>query len=985
MKNKRIPDVGRDYRLLKSIGTGSFGEVWQAEAPGGVLVAIKVIRGLLTDEEAQNELKSLDVIKNLHHAFLAQPQAFWVVDNRLVIAMELADGNLRHRLKECINQGQPGIPPAELLRYFFEAADALDYLHENHVVHRDIKPDNLLLRNKHVKVADFGLVRENSQMMMSMSVCGTPGYMAPEVWGGRGGPASDQYSLACAYAELRLGRMLFPHRNFESIKFAHRRERPDLTPIPAAEQEVLFRALSKDPEDRFATCTEMVEALEEALADLLPPRSPSGSRPRVSKLPASTQQGTLPEDPRRTHAAPPNAVLSIEAPAPAQERTLAPRGKTLADDLPRTLPPAMPLPTPSSAPEFPASNGTAPPEEVGSAPPVSAAADWHRDVPEPPSRRWVIGLCIILGLLPLVALVWYMFGDWSRHDVPSPGRPSFSGRALLVGVRQPGKDWPGFRFAETDVAHLGRVLQAAGYPAGEVRTLTSSRGRIDQNTAPTADQVRAGLAWLVRDNRASDTLLVALAGHIVKFEGEPEHYFCPEGADLAQTKTLIPLSELVHTLAPSPAGCKMVLIECRNELPANHRLATEHPLARPRPWQEPDLQQPPEGVAILFSCSGEKGTGYIHESDRAGVFYSFVTRGLQGEADQDGDGEVTAAELAGYVPGAVVDYTLKAYGGKETKQQEPSLVGKAVEARLAVPGPALGHYLRGLERMSMKDWDGAGAEFSRAITDAPGYVEAYLRRAETRYYRQPGARGKAADYDEMIADCNEVQRLDPTCPAAPDYRGDALARQARLAKDRARQTERMEAAVKAYKEALDRDPDYAATWNSRGLALLNLGNYARARMELARNILNAYVTILLQNQPIAAASCTSYFLKARVHYDEARKDLESALLLAPRKTAFLHENLGKAHFALEEYNQAHKELTKAINLEPDAIRYVLRGRILAAQGNHHDAINDFTDAIRLNPNYAAAYGYRAKSYEAQNQTAFADQDWAEYKRLSTPK
>src|SRR5262249_20866643 len=140
-----ILPVGGGYQLLKRLGRGTFGEVWQATAPGGIPVAIKVLLRPVDDELAQRELKSLELIKRLQHPYLLQTQAYFPFEERLLIVMELADGSLRDRHRQCLKEGQTSVPVQELVRYFLESAEALDYLHGARVLHRDIKPENILV------------------------------------------------------------------------------------------------------------------------------------------------------------------------------------------------------------------------------------------------------------------------------------------------------------------------------------------------------------------------------------------------------------------------------------------------------------------------------------------------------------------------------------------------------------------------------------------------------------------------------------------------------------------------------------------------------------------------------------------------------------------------------------------------------------------------------------------------------------------------
>jgi hypothetical protein len=190
--------------------------------------------------------------------------------------MELADGSLQDRFKEYRAKGQSGIPPEELLAYFSEAAEALDYLRKEKLAHRDIKPQNLLHLKGHAKVADFGVARHQENTVdHTMNVGGTPAYMPPEMWRGDISVHSDQYSFAVAWYEMRTGRRVFDAKTPIDIAQQHLSGTPDVSGVPPAEQQVLLRALAKDPAQRYPGCKEFVQDLAVTLRPKAAPPPPS--------------------------------------------------------------------------------------------------------------------------------------------------------------------------------------------------------------------------------------------------------------------------------------------------------------------------------------------------------------------------------------------------------------------------------------------------------------------------------------------------------------------------------------------------------------------------------------------------------------------------------------------------------------------------------------------------------------------------------------
>ncbi len=225
-------------------------------------VALKLLAAPLTEDEAFRErfLEESQLAASLDHPNVVPIYAAGETGDELYIAMRYVEGqDLRVRLRA------GALDPKRAVRICSQVADALDFAHDRGLVHRDVKPSNVLLdANEHVYLADFGLTRRVGEgRTADPALFGTIDYVAPEqIRGDEIDGRADVYALGCVLYECLVGSSPFRRGSDAATLFAHLEDAPP--PLPILD-EVLSRALAKAPEERQRTCGELIEEAREAL------------------------------------------------------------------------------------------------------------------------------------------------------------------------------------------------------------------------------------------------------------------------------------------------------------------------------------------------------------------------------------------------------------------------------------------------------------------------------------------------------------------------------------------------------------------------------------------------------------------------------------------------------------------------------------------------------------------------------------------------
>lgn len=269
------PTLGK-YRLLEKLGSGGFATVYKAENTNlGNEVALKVMNPhLFQDESTVARFKQEARFSvQLDHPNIIRVLDLEEADEQLFIVMEYVAGTNLSQLLETNSL----LPLAQVIQITRQIAAALDHAHSRHLIHRDVKPSNVLVRSDGVvKLTDFGIVKavEGTKITQTGTTIGTPAYMSPEQMVGT--PVdhrSDLYSLGVVLYEMITGKVPFDGDTPVAIGYKHVHESPPLasTLHPRAKGKleiILNKALAKKPEDRFQSGAEMAQALIQAVEEL---------------------------------------------------------------------------------------------------------------------------------------------------------------------------------------------------------------------------------------------------------------------------------------------------------------------------------------------------------------------------------------------------------------------------------------------------------------------------------------------------------------------------------------------------------------------------------------------------------------------------------------------------------------------------------------------------------------------------------------------
>jgi serine/threonine protein kinase len=611
------------YEILEEIGRGGMGRVYKArQIKLNRLVAVKMILAgrYATPDEMARFRREAETVARLQHAHVIQIIDMGEHDGEAFVVFEYVEGGT---LAQKLN-GKP-LPAAEAAKLVEILARAVGAAHRRGILHRDLKPGNILLTADGMpKITDFGLAKcldAASQRTPSGAILGTAGYLAPEQADGQGrqvGPAADIYALGAILYELLTGRPPFRGPTpLETVLQAISK-----APVPPAKVQpgiprnlelICLKCLEKEPADRYATAEELADDLHSwPTLGHLPPRAPMRHR-KVGKLIGhfTNQIGLV-------------AALLITALALLLAslfvRTTSRNGGRHAGLVEGQADVAAEIVVPGRHSEH------SRPPEMGTRP------------KRPEIEKQRAELVKILASRAKETMHERKRAIQAQANVPAGARRV----ALLVGINSyDNRNFPDLLYAERDMQELASLLRQ-DY---QVHMLLGT-GAYGQRA--TKHNIERALNELLRSGLSKDdTVLIAVVGHGQQFAVQrdgsrrDEVFFCARDSVSGDAATMVNLSGLIERLAERGGGTNLLLIDACRADPDSTR--------GPGIDGDPVLNLP-RGMALFFSCSkGERAEESTKAGGGHGLFFHFVLEALRNEGIRNANRELTWSALVFHV------------------------------------------------------------------------------------------------------------------------------------------------------------------------------------------------------------------------------------------------------------------------------------------------------------------------------------------------
>lgn len=333
MTSGKLIQLGR-YKIIEPVGTGNYAVVYKAQDELlDRVVALKVLKDEVSsdDQLVKRFTREARAMANLIHAHIALVLDMGQIDGKFFLAMRFVEGIPLDQV--ILQRGK--LPWAEAMKIIGEIGDALDYAHAHGIIHRDVKPKNIIISQKEGSVlTDFGFVKavnDASFLTNTDAIIGTPQYIPPEIWRNEpAGPASDQYSLACVFIEMVEGRQLFDGKRLDVIMRQHLNS-TDVwdtwsSGIPGGAEAVLRKALAQRPADRFPDIKSFVTCLSRCVET---DKTTVQARPTNLFGPKDIKETLIPDSPSQ-----PVTPLDLAAPSTRDIHTSSEKSESTRQKVP---------------------------------------------------------------------------------------------------------------------------------------------------------------------------------------------------------------------------------------------------------------------------------------------------------------------------------------------------------------------------------------------------------------------------------------------------------------------------------------------------------------------------------------------------------------------------------------------------------------------------------------------------------------------------